>query len=172
MLTTQLEVPLQAPPQPAKLEPLPGVAVRVTVAPLLKLAVQLAPQLIPAGELVTVPLPVPALVTLRAKLVPEVLKVAVTDLAALMVRVQLPVPVQPPPLQPAKLEPLSAVAVRVTVAFWVKLAVQVDPQLIPAGLLKTVPDPVPFLETVSAKVEAAVVVKVWLALLNVPDVVT
>ena len=47
------------PLQPAKVEPDAGVAVRVTTVPLLKLAEQALPQLMPAGELVTVPLPVP-----------------------------------------------------------------------------------------------------------------
>jgi hypothetical protein len=50
-------VPLQAPLQPLKLEPAIGVAVKVTWVPLTKLALQVAPQLIPEGELVTVPLP-------------------------------------------------------------------------------------------------------------------
>ena len=54
----------------------------------------------PAGELVTVPLPVPALLTVRVWL--GTLKVAVTDLAAFMVTVQVPVPEQTPPLQPPK----------------------------------------------------------------------
>ena len=55
------------PLQPAKVEPDAGVAVRVTTVPLLKFAEQVLPQLMPAGELVTVPLPVPALTTERPK---------------------------------------------------------------------------------------------------------
>ena len=47
------------PLQPAKVEPEAGVAVKVTTVPLLKFAEQMLPQLMPAGELVTVPLPVP-----------------------------------------------------------------------------------------------------------------
>jgi hypothetical protein len=43
------------PLQPAKIEPAAAVAVSVTIVPLLKLAEQVLPQLIPAGELVTVP---------------------------------------------------------------------------------------------------------------------
>src|ERR1700688_425863 len=55
--TEQMPVPLQAPLQPLKPEPAAGVADKVTCVPLAKLALQAAPQLIPDGELVTVPLP-------------------------------------------------------------------------------------------------------------------
>ena len=59
---------VQAEPlQPAKVEPVAGVALKVTRVPLLYNAEQVLPQLIPAGVLVTVPLPVPALVTERVK---------------------------------------------------------------------------------------------------------
>jgi hypothetical protein len=44
-------------------EPALGVAVRVTTVPLRKSAAHVAPQLIPAGLLVTVPVPAPARVT-------------------------------------------------------------------------------------------------------------
>src|SRR5205823_14797810 len=99
----QVPVPEQPPPvQPVKVEPAAGVAVSVTVVPLAKLAVQVAPQLIPAGELVTVPLPVPALLTVRATVGRA--KVAVTVVAAPRVTVQVPVPEHPPPLQPLKVE--------------------------------------------------------------------
>jgi len=64
MLTRQLPVPLQAPLQPVKVEPVPGVAVRVTVLPAAMVALQVLPQFTPAGDEVTVPAPVPALVTL------------------------------------------------------------------------------------------------------------
>ncbi len=67
-VTVQEPVPEHPPPlQPEKVEPAAGVAVRVTAAPLEKFAEQLVPQLMPAGELVTVPLPVPAGTTARAK---------------------------------------------------------------------------------------------------------
>src|SRR5437764_8448591 len=56
-------VPLQAPLQPVKVEPAAAVAVSVTDVPEANAAEQVAPQSIPAGELVTVPEPVPALVT-------------------------------------------------------------------------------------------------------------
>ena len=56
-ITSWQEVPLQAPPKPEKLYPAAGVAVSVTLDPVLKLAEHVFGQLIPAGWLVTVPLP-------------------------------------------------------------------------------------------------------------------
>jgi hypothetical protein len=49
----------------------------------------------------------------------------------------------PPPVQPVKDEFVAAVAVRVTGVPGAKLALQVCPQLIPEGLLVTLPEPVP-----------------------------
>jgi len=63
MVTEQAPVPLQAPLQPPKLEPATGVAVSMTVVPLLKFAEHVPGQLIPAGLLLTLPLPVPAKIT-------------------------------------------------------------------------------------------------------------
>ena len=74
-------------------------------------AEQVAPQLMPAGVLVTEPEPVPAFVTVS---VCVAVKVAVTDWSALIVTMQVPVPEQPPPLQPVNAEPAAGVAVRVT----------------------------------------------------------
>jgi len=54
----------------------------------------------PAGSLVTVPLPVPVLDTVNAYVFSA--KLAVTDLAASIVTMQAPVPEQPLPLQPVK----------------------------------------------------------------------
>src|SRR5439155_3628020 len=132
----------QPPPlQPVKVEPAAGAAVSVTAVPLVKLAAQVAPQLIPAGALVMVPLPVPALLTVSAKA--GSVNVAVTVVAAEMVTVQVLAPAQPPPVQPAKEEPAADAAVRVTAVPLVKLAEQVAPQLMPTGELVTVPLPVP-----------------------------
>ena len=59
MGTTHDPVPLHAPVQPTKNQPAAGVALNVTLVPLEKLALQepKLPQLIPLGELVTVPWP-------------------------------------------------------------------------------------------------------------------
>jgi hypothetical protein len=144
IVTMQLPVPVHPPDHPVKLESKEGVAVSVTVAPLLNEEEQVMPQLIPAGLLSTVPVPVPAFVTERLKVCK--LKVAVTDLAASMVTAHVPVPVQAP-LQPAKLELAEGVAVNVTEAPALKDAEQVVPQSIPMGEEVTVPVPVPALET-------------------------
>jgi len=63
--------------------------------------------------------------------------------AALIEIVQLPVLAQdtPLPLQPLKLYPEAAVAVRMTDAPLLKLALHVLPQEIPAGELVTEPEP-------------------------------
>ncbi len=146
IVTVQVvDVPVQAPLQPAKVEPPFGVAVRATSVPLLNEAVQVGPQSIPAGEEITVPPPVPLLETVRLYWIR--VKVAVTDWEEFMVTVQEPVPEQAPP-QPVKIELPSGVAVRLTTVPLVNEAVQVAPQLIPAGEEVTVPPPVPVLLTV------------------------
>jgi len=68
-------------------------------------------------------------------------------LAASIVRAQVLVPEHPPPDQPVKVEPETGAAVRVTDVPELKLAEQVEPQLMPLGLLVTMPEPVPVLET-------------------------
>ena len=58
--TVQVLVPVQPPPlHPLKLDPVEGEAVSVTDVPWLYVAVQVPPQLIPTGDDVTVPLPLP-----------------------------------------------------------------------------------------------------------------
>jgi len=95
------------PAQAAKTEPKAGAAVNVAVVPLLKVPEQLVEQLIPAGELVMVPPPVPALVAVRLKVTTgDKLKVAVQLLLALIVTVTAGVvAAQPVPAQLAKTEP-------------------------------------------------------------------
>src|SRR6202795_510825 len=70
-------------------------------------------------------------------------KVAVTVVFAEIVRVQVRMPLHPPPDHPPKVEPAAAAAVRMTCVFTRKLALQVVPQLIPDGVLVTVPEPLP-----------------------------
>ena len=70
--TMQVPVPEHPPPdQPVNVEPVAGVAVSVTDVPYVKLFEQVAPQLIPAGLDVTVPLPFPLLETESPKLSSE-----------------------------------------------------------------------------------------------------
>ena len=107
-VTVQAPVPEQAPLQPAKEEPAAGVAVRVMGVPKGTACEQVAPQVMPPP--VTVPTPAPLLVTDRV--IGCSLKVAVTEVAALTVTAQAPVPEQAP-LQPVKDEPAAGEAVRV-----------------------------------------------------------
>ena len=69
--------------------------------------------MMPVGDEVTVPLPVPAFVTVSAYVAPEPLNVAVTERAAVIDTVQVAVPEHAPP-HPANVEPLAAAAVSVT----------------------------------------------------------
>src|SRR6266702_3468005 len=113
MLTVQEPVPLHPSPlQPANVEPLAATAASVTLVPELNGALHVLPQVIPAGLEVTVPLPVPAFTIVRVK--GWTLKMAVTVRAWVTLTVHVPVPLHPSPLQPANVEPLSAVAVSVT----------------------------------------------------------
>jgi len=72
--------------------------------------------------------------------------VAVIEVLEVNVKAHSPVALHPPPLHPAKLLPEAGVALRVTV---VKEPEQVEPQLMPDGLLMTVPLPVPVVVTVN-----------------------
>jgi hypothetical protein len=162
MLTVQVPVPEQPPPlQPVNVAVEDGMAVKVTSVPLLNDATQVAPQLIPAGELMTVPGPHPDRSAVSAKVEVGVdgvevellrLKFAFTDIAALMLTVQVPVPEQPPPLQPVNVAVEDGMAVKVTSVPLLNDAVQVAPQSIPAGELVTVPGPNPDRSAVSTKV--------------------
>jgi hypothetical protein len=147
----QVPVPEHPPPlQPEKVEPGSGLAERVTLLPKGKLLEHVGPQSIPAGALVTVPLPVPILLTVR--LTGCKANMAVTVVAADRETMHGPVPEQPPPLHPKKVEPVVATAESVTLLALGKLPVQVEPQLIPAGELVTVPVPTPAMLMVSATV--------------------
>lgn len=142
IVTLQVPVPEHAPLQPINMEFVPAVAVSVTMVPLAKFAEHVVGQLMPGGLLVTVPLPFPASLTVSVKFDVLVLKVAVTACAAFIVTTQEPVP-EHAPLQPANVEPVAAVGVSVTMVPLAKFAEQVVGQLMPVGVLITVPLPVP-----------------------------
>jgi hypothetical protein len=152
MVTTQAPVPVQAPLHPANVDPSEADCASVTCAPLAKLAEQVVGQLIPAGLLVTVPAPLPASLTVSAKLFVPPPKPAVTDVAAVIVTVQVPVPSHVAFVQPVNVEPVAGVAVKTIWVPLAKFAEHAVGQLIPAGVLVTVPVPVPVRVTVSAKV--------------------
>ena len=118
IVVTHVPVPEHPPLQPVKTAPVGAVAVSVTEVPESKDAEHVGPQLMPAGEEVTVPGAVPAFVIERAY--EGGLNVALTCIAAvaLAVNVQGPVPEQPLGVvprsdQPAKVEPALGVAVSV-----------------------------------------------------------
>jgi hypothetical protein len=144
-VTLQAAVPVHAPDQLAKVLLVAGVSVSVTGVFGEKFAVQVpvegVAQLIPAGLLVTVPEPPPAVATVKG--MPPV-KSAPTFVAAVSVRLHVLLPEQLP-VQPPKEKLVAGASVKVTCVFRAKLAVQVvvvvGEQLIPAGLLLTVPTP-------------------------------
>ena len=145
----QLLVPLHAPPQPAKVLPLEARAVSITALVLVKLAdalVQPAAQLNPLGLLVTLPVPAPDLLSVTRRVVAAAVKLAATLRALSMLTVQLPVPVQAPP-QPANVLPDAGCVLNVTNVPATKLAEQVLPHSMPAGMLVTVPLPAPWRTT-------------------------
>jgi len=144
--TIQEPVPLQPPPlQPVNVEPPVGEAVSTTVLPIGKSATQVVPQAIPLGLLVTVPVPVPDVVTVNWCVAGMVLNVA--DTLAVPVTVQAPLPEQAPP-QLTNDEPAAAAAFKATEVPASNWCEQVAPQLMPAGVEVTVPLPVPCLVTV------------------------
>ena len=113
IVTVQVPVPEQPPPlQPVNVEPAAGVAVSVTTVPSSNDAAQVAPQVIPAGPLDTVPEPGAGL--RHGQRVRDQRERRGHRLSPLIVTMHVPVPEQPAPLQPAKVEPAAGVAVSVT----------------------------------------------------------
>ena len=95
-VTLQVVFPVQAPPQPPKPLFVPDVSLKVTCVVCGKLAEHVVGQLIPAGLLVTVPVPVPSMLTVKSGL-----KVAETLAGVVTMRLQVLLPEQLP-LQPPK----------------------------------------------------------------------
>jgi hypothetical protein len=140
IVTTQLPLPPQAPPQLLNTEPPIGSVKRVTCDPWAKFAMHVDPQLIPGGVLPTMPVPLP--VTLTDKLTAGA-KVAVADVAPFIVTAQiLPALNWQAPPQLAKTQPVAGVAVNITSVPTLYVALQADGQLMPERLLFTVPLPV------------------------------
>jgi hypothetical protein len=116
------------------------VAVRVTQVPCANSALQVAPQEMPPGEELTVPLPVFDTVSCSGS-PPE--KVAVQSrLADPTVTVIVALPLVPqPPVHPWNVRPSPGTAVSATTDPGVKRPVHAGPQSIPVGLLATRPGP-------------------------------
>jgi hypothetical protein len=93
-VTTQSLIPVEAPLQPVKIEPVSALAVRVMTVPKSKISEQSPVHAIPAGLLVTAPLLFPS-VAAYSRCWSRV-NVAVTFWDAVMVTTQSPVPVQAP----------------------------------------------------------------------------
>jgi hypothetical protein len=149
MVTVHVPVPEQPPPlHPVNVDPVAGVAVRVTIAPSLNMATHVGAQPIPVGALPTLPEPVPLSVTVRVCVI--IVNVARTDSSALMVTMHVvDVPEQPPPLHPANVECAPGVSVSVTTVPLSYSAEHVGAQLIALSPLVTDPGPVPAVVTVS-----------------------
>jgi hypothetical protein len=123
------------PPQPVKVAPLAGVAVRVTAefaaCPALVQVVAPAPQLIPPPD--TVPFPVTDTESVKPVPAAPPVNVAVTFLDWVMETVHVVAVPPQAPVQPAKIAPTAGVATSETVAPEAKLAEQISappPQLI------------------------------------------
>jgi hypothetical protein len=143
-------LPLQPPPDhPAKVESVEGVSVSVTDVPSVRLTLQVGAQLIPAGTLATVPVPVPPRLTVSTTAFWIALKFAVTCWFALSITLQVELLPLQLPVHPAKEEFAPGASVRVTWVPLVKLALHEGAQLMPEGLLLTVPPPVPVAWTLS-----------------------
>lgn len=135
------------PVQPVRIDPDAATAVSVTDDPITYGSEQSVPQLMPAGFEVTVPVPVPARLTVTGKVIRS--KRAATDVLAVMATEHVPVPVQPAPVQPANVELLAGVAVSATDVPLAYVSLQSVPQVMPAGLDVTAPEPAPLRVTPS-----------------------
>jgi len=148
MVTIQVvAVPTHAPDQPPNAKPVPGAALSVTWLPVGKRPLQCFGQLIPAGLLVTSPVPGPV------KLMDSLtgggpVNDAFTNALALSVSVHGSVPKQAPD-HPSNDVLAAGVAVSTTWVPGLNDAEHVPGQLIPAGELVTVPTPLPISETVN-----------------------
>jgi hypothetical protein len=126
-----------SPLQPVKLEVDPAAADKVTTVLLAKSAEQVAPQLMPVGTLVTVPEPVPFLLTIRAYKIGVEVAVGVSVLDAVAVGVYVLDAVA------VGVKVLVAVEEGVLVQVWVGVDVNVEvgvPQRLNVNVSNTIPD--------------------------------
>lgn len=100
----------------------------------------------PLGTLVMVPVPVPVRLTPTWSNAEKLAVIVVSDVG---VNVHGPLPTQRAELHPTNTEFAAGVAVSVTAAPCATDAEHVAPQLIPEGLLTTVPAPSPAVATIS-----------------------
>ncbi len=158
MVTLQVPTPVQAPLQPAKVESEEASAVRVTGVPLAKSKEQVAPQSMPAGELVTDPVPVPVLLTVRVKAVcvpvGVFVRVGVLVRVGVFVLVRVGVNVDVAPVEVA-----VGVLVRVGVLLTVGVLVRVG-VLLAVGVLVRVGDGEPVFVRVGVLLTVGVLVRV------------
>jgi len=163
IVTVHVLVPEQSPDQPVKEEPEEEAAVSVTRVPSAKLALQVAPQLMPAKSEVTVPVPAPAFETVSSHVGGP--KRAVTLRAWVIVTTQVVLVPEQSPDHPLKFELPEAVAVSVTSVPSAYVALQVAPQLMPPTFEVTVPVPEPPVPTSSGyeavPLNAAVTTRAW-----------
>jgi hypothetical protein len=151
----QAPVPLQAPLHPVNVDPAVGVAVRVMAVLFEKDWAQVAGQEIPAGIDVTVPVPTPAMETVRVGVATIGLNEPVMTVLAVTVKVQGVVPEQPVPAHPVKELVPSGTAVSVMLVPLAKaVEVHVGPQLMPPtdDVMVPLPKPCFEMETVGAAV--------------------
>jgi hypothetical protein len=135
----QVETPLQ----PLNVEPTAGVATSVSrlgrKLPDGKLPEHILPQFIPEGLLATVPVPAPVFIISITLYPGATSNLALMFRSSVIVTVQGPVPPQPPPLQPLNSTPAFWLVLNVTDVPMGNDSEQSVPQLMPAGVLLTVP---------------------------------
>ena len=161
IVSTQGAVPEQSCDQPVNTSPAAGEAVSVTCVESSNVAEQVEVQTLPPGWIVTEPVPPPVRTTVKVR---SRTKVAVTDRSEFIVSAHEPGPVPEQagsPDQPTNRLPGDGSADRVTTVPWSKPAEHVVPQSIPAGLLVTVPAPLPAFVTLRTGTSVNVAVRKW-----------
>jgi hypothetical protein len=128
------------PVQSGDVDPVSGTAVRATTVPTLYPSTQSEAQSMPAGALVTCPLPFPSRVSVRSK---AGVNVAVTFVAELIATVHTLPTATSHPLHPESVDPMAGTAVRTTLLPEAKPNEQIEPQSMPTGTLLMDPLPLP-----------------------------